>query len=133
MLKACSSHWVVPLICFLKAGILLSKNRIFKFKAFYVMIKFHFKKRGIMTKLNQVIILVAVTLFLFSFVTPCSAEQITILGNSKKPPKTYLKSGAPEGILIEIMRYMDDHLPQSSFLSGPYHSVLTSQNGCIKD
>lgn len=89
-----------------------------------------------MTKLNQVIILVAVTLFLFSFVNPCSAEQITILGNSKKPPKTYLRSDAPEGILIEIMRYMDDHLPQSfDYKLYPwkraYQNALNGKGGII--
>lgn len=66
-----------------------------------------------MAKSKQIITLVAVTVFLLSYVNTCSAEQITILGNSLKPPKTYLENGVPRGILIEIMQYMDDHLPQS--------------------
>lgn len=42
-----------------------------------------------------------------------SGEEISIFGNHKKPPKVYSDNGIPKGILIDIMKYVDSHLPES--------------------
>jgi ABC-type amino acid transport substrate-binding protein len=52
------------------------------------------------------------SLFLFC-VPECHAEQIVIFANAMKPPKTYLAKGEEQGVLIEIMKFMDQQLPQS--------------------
>jgi polar amino acid transport system substrate-binding protein len=36
------------------------------------------------------------------------AEEIVIFGNEYKPPKYYLENGKPKGILIDIMRYVEE-------------------------
>jgi len=37
----------------------------------------------------------------------CIGNEILILGNEYKPPKIYLKNGKPKGILVEIMKYIE--------------------------
>lgn len=65
-----------------------------------------------------------------------SAEQITIFGNYNKPPKYYLQGNEPKGILIEIMKYVDEKLPQDfSYKLYPwkrsYQKALSGQGGII--
>jgi polar amino acid transport system substrate-binding protein len=38
---------------------------------------------------------------------PSVGDERTILGNKYKPSKYYLEDGKPKGILVDIMRYID--------------------------
>ena len=64
------------------------------------------------------------------------AEQITILGNYDKPPKVYLDDGRASGILIDIMKHIDNELTDSfSYELYPwrraYHHALNQHGGII--
>ena len=55
------------------------------------------------------------TLMTLIFILPVSihgSDRITIVGNKAKPPKVFLKDKLPQGILIEILKYADEKLPQ---------------------
>ena len=58
-----------------------------------------------MTKKHVVLIIAGILLLLHEI--PSFGEEITIFGNDYKPPKYYLKEGKPMGILVDIMRYID--------------------------
>ncbi len=42
--------------------------------------------------------------------TATFAHHITIFGNHVKPPKIHLAQGKPQGVLIDIMKYVEEHM-----------------------
>lgn len=56
-----------------------------------------------------------VPLLMFSQVlcTVTYAENIVILGNDSKPPKYYLDNGLAKGILVDIIKYVDNKMGYS--------------------
>lgn len=46
-------------------------------------------------------------MFLVLYGTPSVCDEIIIFGNEHKPPKYYLENGSPKGILVDILRYID--------------------------
>jgi ABC-type amino acid transport substrate-binding protein len=57
-------------------------------------------------KMKHVVLVIAGMLF-FLHGTPVIADDILIVGNEYKPPKVYLEHGEPKGILVDIMRYIE--------------------------
>lgn len=53
----------------------------------------------------MVILLAGILLILQGL--PCTAEEIIIVGDDYKPPKIYMENEKPEGILVEILRYVE--------------------------
>lgn len=73
---------------------------------------------------------------LFSHCGLSFAEEIIIMGNYDKPPKIYLKDGNAKGVLIDIMNYIDQNLPQSfDYQLFPwkraYRNALNEQGGIV--
>ena len=73
-----------------------------------------------------------------SLMCACSSlgDPIVIFGNDEKPPKNYLENDQPIGILIEIMQYADQRLPQSfEYRLYPwnraYRNTLEAKGGLI--
>ena len=44
---------------------------------------------------------------------PSFGDEITIFGNEYKPPKYFLEDGKPKGILVDILRYIDQETNHS--------------------
>jgi polar amino acid transport system substrate-binding protein len=59
------------------------------------------------------LIFIYIVIFPFCYCNLCFAEEIIIRGNFDKPPKIYQESGKAEGILIDIMKYIDQNMSQS--------------------
>jgi len=64
-----------------------------------------------MRRLPVAFITVGILLTLQAF--PVFSAEITILGNDYKPPKYYLEYGKPKGILIDILRSIDQETEHS--------------------
>jgi len=67
---------------------------------------------------------------------PCFSEEIIIMGNYDKPPKYYLENNEAEGILIDIMKYVDRNVDQSfRFKQYPwkraYANAVNGEGGII--
>jgi polar amino acid transport system substrate-binding protein len=65
-----------------------------------------------------------------------SGQSITIYGNSQKPPKYYLQDGEPRGILVAIMNYIDELLPEEFNIqlypwTRAYRQALEGRGGII--
>ena len=65
-----------------------------------------------MSKINQFKFILT-GLFLLFNANLCFGDAILIFANHSKPPKVFLENKIPKGILVEIMRYVDQNLPQS--------------------
>lgn len=86
-----------------------------------------------MTKPFLPSLMLSLVLALSGFV---QAETLTILGNHKKPPKSYVDDGEAQGILIDIMNYALDKLDttgnfQLTPWSRAYNSALNGRGGII--
>lgn len=54
-----------------------------------------------------------IMLVTLTFSPQCFGEAIVIMGNENKPPKVYIEQGEAKGILVDIMKYIDDRIPQA--------------------
>jgi polar amino acid transport system substrate-binding protein len=84
----------------------------------------------------RIAILIIGMIILSSQLSVCFAEEVVIYGNHKKRPKAFLENGKASGILIGIMKYVDQKIPQSFKYSlypwkRSYMSALKAKGGII--
>jgi polar amino acid transport system substrate-binding protein len=75
-------------------------------------------------------------LLLLTLSLPCAADSIIIFGNANKNPKVYLEDKRPRGTLVEIMKYVDQRLPENFTYelypwSRSYQRMLKGEGGII--
>ncbi|MES9936555.1 MAG: transporter substrate-binding domain-containing protein [Sedimenticola sp.] len=75
-------------------------------------------------------------ILIFFISSPVNGSEITIFGNSSKPPKIYLENNQPKGILVDILKYIDERVPVEFKIKlmpwkRAYQSAISSQGGVI--
>ena len=87
-----------------------------------------------MTMRHVVPIITGLLLVLYG--TPSVGEEIAIFGNEYKPPKYYLEENKPKGILVDIMRYIDQETENTFVIElypwlRAYHMAKSGKGGII--
>ncbi|MET0104470.1 MAG: transporter substrate-binding domain-containing protein [Sedimenticola sp.] len=75
-------------------------------------------------------------ILIFFISAPVTGSEITIFGNSSKPPKIYLENGQPKGILVDILKYIDEQTPVEFKIKlmpwkRAYQSAINAKGGVI--